>query len=166
MDFRSPAEIQAAGGIMSHNPNGDGSVIDHVYKKLGNQDPWVSTTSDKKFAQAGAQSPGDVYVYYIEPSGLYIVDTAKAFIKANLEHPHPVEKEFSVKGSVPWNNIVQWDKYTMSKKAETTTREEYEKNAWGSSPKKNSGRSSPKSNSGGSSPKKSGKGRSIRSFTA
>jgi len=40
------------------------------------------------------------------------------------EHLHPGEKEFSVKGSIPWNNIVQWDKYTRGKKAETTTREE------------------------------------------
>lgn len=129
MDFRTPKEIHTAGGIMSRNPAGDGSVIDHVLAKLGADDPWVSTTSDKKFAQAGAKSPGNVYVYYINPRSpthLSIVDAAKEFTKAKEEYPHPAEKEFSVKGSIPWDNIVQWDTFKGGKKTETTTREEFE----------------------------------------
>jgi hypothetical protein len=136
MDFRTPAEIKAAGGIMSRDPDGDGSVIDHVKATLGDKDPWVSTTSDKKLAQQGAKSPGNVYVYYINPSGLKPVDTAREFKKANEEHPHAGEKEFAVKSSIPWNNIVQWDTFKMGKKTGTTTREAYDDNAGASSPKK------------------------------
>lgn len=164
MDDRTPEQIHAAGGFVSWNPQGTGSVLDHVRKKLGNQDPWVSTTNDKKVAQGGARSPGSVYVYYINPSGLEIVDTAKAFKKANEDHPYPSEKEFSVRGQVPWNNIVSWETWTRSKKASTTTREEFEHSqSGGSSPKSATGASSPKSNTGASSPKKD---RSVRSFVA
>jgi hypothetical protein len=127
MDFRSPAELKADGGLVSRNPSGGGSVIDHVKNTLGDQDPWVSTTSDLQLAEAGATSPGNVYVYFINPQGLNIVDTIKAFQDANEEHPHPGEKEWAVKGSIPWENIVEWETFKRSKKIATTTREQYER---------------------------------------
>ena len=163
MDFRSPAELKAAGGLVSRAPNGGASVIDHVKATPGIQDPWVGTTNDKKLAQAGAKSPGNVYVYYINPSGLTIVDTIREFQKAKQTHPHPGEKEFAIKRIVPWNNIVQWETFKMGKQTDTTTREAYEKNPKGSSPQPGSSSSKP----GSSSPKKSPpRRRSIRSFSA
>ncbi|KAK2601690.1 hypothetical protein QQS21_004765 [Conoideocrella luteorostrata] len=149
LDFRSPDEIYRAGGMLSWNPSGKGSVIDHVNKKLGDKDPWVSTTNDKKVIQRGATSPSSVNIYYIDPSSLDIVDTVKEFRKAKVDHPHPGEKEFAVKGYIPWKNIVKWETYVRGTKTATTTREEYEK-----------------SQKGGSSPKKSAKRYSIRSFVA
>ncbi|KAI0405191.1 ADP-ribosylation [Xylaria palmicola] len=134
LDFRSPAEARAAGGLVSRNPHGTGSVIDHVKNTLGNDDPWVSTTSDKKLAKNGATSPGNVYIYYINPAGLHIVDTVKEFKKAKQVHPHPGEKEFAVYGYIPWTSIIQWDTYKRGKIIATTTREEYEKSLGGGSP--------------------------------
>lgn len=129
MDDRTPEEVQAAGGLVSWNPKGKGTVIQHVRKELGKQDPWVSTTSDKKLASKGATSPGNVYVYYINPSGLKPVDTIKEFQKKKEKHPHPAEKEFSVKGSIPWDKIASWDTFKRGKKIATTTREEFESGA-------------------------------------
>ncbi|KAH8892293.1 ADP-ribosylation [Thozetella sp. PMI_491] len=143
VDFRPPVQVKDDGGLLSRNPEGDGSVIDHVKNTLGNDDPWVSTTSDYSIAQGGATSPGNVYVYYIDPSGLNAVDTIQAFKDAGEEHPHPGEKEFSVKGSIPWDHIIKWDTFKRSKKVATTTREEFEQSQGGGS-----------------------KARSIRSFTA
>jgi hypothetical protein len=141
VDTRSPADVKAAGGLVSKDPNGDGSVIDHVKNTLGDQDPWVSTTSDKQIAEGGATYPGEVYVYFINPSGLNAVDTIAEFQKEGQEHPHPGEKEWAVKGSIPWENIIEWETFKRSKLTGTTTREQYDR--------------------GGSS-----KGRSIRSFNA
>lgn len=56
MDFRSPAEIQAADGFVARDPNGDGSVIAHVKNELGDKDPWVSTTTDYKVAKGTDRS--------------------------------------------------------------------------------------------------------------
>ncbi|OTB06240.1 hypothetical protein M426DRAFT_9730 [Hypoxylon sp. CI-4A] len=125
-DFRPPVQVHQDGGLVSYNPEGTGTVIQHVRKELGNEDPWVSTTNDKSVARGGVKSPGNAYIYYIDPTGLKPVDTIKAFEKAGEEHPHPGEKEFSIKGSVPWDHIVKWDTYTRSKKTGTTTREEFE----------------------------------------
>ncbi|KAI0839952.1 ADP-ribosylation [Hypoxylon sp. FL0890] len=142
MDFRPPTQVHEDGGLVSRDPEGDGTVIDHVKATLGNKDPWVSTTSDKKLARGGAKSPGNAYVYYIDSTGLETVDTVKAFQEAGEEHPHPGEKEFAIKGSIPWDHIVEWETYTRGKKTGTTTREQFEADQ-GSS-----------------------KGRSIRSFVA
>jgi hypothetical protein len=120
-----------------------GSVIDHVKNTLGDEDPWVSTTSNYQIAKGGATSPGKVYVYYIDTSGLDAVDTIQAFQQAGEEHPHPREAEISVKGSVPWDHILQWDTFVRSKKTETTTRAQFEQSQNGAA-----------------------KGRSIRSFIA
>ena len=136
MDFRTPSEVHAAGGLVSYNPHGTGSVIDHVDNKLGHDDPWVSTTSDKKFAASGATSPGNAYVYKIDPKSpnkLTIKDSAKEFAKAHKQHPHPSEAEFSVYGSVPWENIISWETFNRGKSTGVTTREQFE--AGGSSPK-------------------------------
>ncbi|KIM99755.1 hypothetical protein OIDMADRAFT_30157 [Oidiodendron maius Zn] len=119
MDFRTPSEVHAAGGLMSYNPHGTGSVVDHVLNKLGHDDPWVSTTSDKKFAAKSATSPGNVYVYKIDPKSPYaltIKDSAKEFAKIHQAHPHPAEAEFSVHGSVPWNNIISWETFNRDTK--------------------------------------------------
>ncbi|KAI1418737.1 ADP-ribosylation [Hypoxylon sp. FL1857] len=142
IDFRPPTQIHRYGGLVSRNPDGDGSVLDHVKATLGNDDPWVSTTSDKKIARGGAKSPGNAYVYYIDPTGLNPVDTVKAFQRAGEEHPHPGEKEFAIHGFIPWNHIIQWDTYTKGKKTGTTTRQQFEQGQGSSS------------------------GRSVRSFVA
>ncbi|KAI0119020.1 ADP-ribosylation [Daldinia grandis] len=143
VDFRVPVQVHNDGGLLSHNPDGDGSVIEHVRNTLGNDDPWVSTTSDYNIAKGGAKSPGNVYVYYIDSSGLNAVDTIQAFQDAGEVHPHPGEAEFSVKGSVPWDHITKWDTFKRGKKTGTTTREEFEQSPGGSV-----------------------KGRSARAFTA
>ncbi|KAI1652624.1 ADP-ribosylation [Daldinia decipiens] len=143
MDFRPPVQVKNDGGLLSRNPEGDGSVIDHVKNTLGDDDPWVSTTTDYNVAKGGATSPGNVYVYYIDPSGLDAVDTLIAFQEAGEPHPHPGEKEISIKSSVPWDHITKWDTFKRSKKTATTTREEFEQSQGGSA-----------------------KGRSIRSFVA
>ena len=111
---------------MSENPDGTGSVIDHVFNTLRNKDPWVSTTSSKKIAVRGATSPGYVYVYYLDPTNLNPVDTRKEFERQGIDHPHPGEKEYSVKGSIPWENIHKWVAYKRGKKRWSMTREEYE----------------------------------------
>lgn len=51
MDSRSPAEIQDDEGFKARDPDGDGSVIEHVRKTLGDDDPWVSTTTDYSVAK-------------------------------------------------------------------------------------------------------------------
>ncbi|PQE23547.1 cholera enterotoxin subunit A2 protein [Rutstroemia sp. NJR-2017a BVV2] len=166
MDGRSPTEVRAAGGLVSWNPAGTGSVLDHGRAKLGKDDPWVSTTSSKTLAKSGAKSAGSVYVYTIAPKSpnkLDIVDLDKAFKKAGEDNPHPGEKEFSVHGSVPWANIISWDTMVRGKKTGTTTRVDFEK-----------GPSAPTSPKSPKSPKKSPKspksptksGRSMKEFTA
>ncbi|KAI2778419.1 ADP-ribosylation [Daldinia loculata] len=132
VDFRPPVQVKNDGGLVSRNPEGDGSVIDHVKNTLGNEDPWVSTTSNYNIAKGGAKSPGNVYVYYIDPSGLNAVDTIQAFKDAGEVHPHPGEAEFSVKGSIPWDHITKWDTFKRSKKTATTTREEFDQGHGGS----------------------------------
>ncbi|KAI5928492.1 ADP-ribosylation [Camillea tinctor] len=131
VDFRPPAQVHRDGGLLSRDPEGDGSVIDHVKNTLGDQDPWVSTTKDYNLAKGGATSPGNVYVYYIDLTGLDAVDTIQAFEEAGEEHPHPGEQEVSVKGSVPWDHIIKWDTFRRSKKTGTTTREEFEQSQGG-----------------------------------
>ncbi|ESZ97771.1 hypothetical protein SBOR_1853 [Sclerotinia borealis F-4128] len=155
MDDRTPAAVRAAGGLVSWNPAGTGSVLDHGRAKLGKDDPWVSTTSSKALAKSGAKSASSVYVYTIDPKSpnkLEIVDLDKQFKKAGEENPHPGEKEFSVHKAIPWANIVSWDTMTRGKKTATTTRVDFEKPASPAPPK------SP------TSPKKSG--RSMQEFTA
>ncbi|KAI8964184.1 hypothetical protein F5Y11DRAFT_316845 [Daldinia sp. FL1419] len=73
-----------------------------------------------------AKSPGNAYVYYIDSLGLDAVDTIQAFEDAGEEHPHPGEKEISVKGSVPWDHIAKWDTFRRGKKTGTTTREDFD----------------------------------------
>lgn len=141
LDFRSPDEIHNGKGFWARDPEGTGSVIEHVKATLGDKDPWISTTSDRKFAQSGATSPGNVYVYYIDPSGLEVVDTIKEFKKEKQEHPHPSEKEFSVKRHIPWENIAKWETFKRSKKTATTTREDWEKSHKGGSQSPKSPRS-------------------------
>ncbi|KAB8300175.1 hypothetical protein EYC80_000401 [Monilinia laxa] len=107
MDARTPAEVRAAGGLVSWNPAGTGSVLDHGLAKLGKDDPWVSTTNSKALVRSGAKSTGAVYVYTIgsqepkSPNKLEIVDLDKKFKDAGEENPHPGEKEFSVHKSIP-----------------------------------------------------------------
>ncbi|ROW14400.1 hypothetical protein VPNG_03974 [Cytospora leucostoma] len=81
----SPATVKAAGGLVRRDPDGTGSVIDHCYNRLGDKDPWVSTTNDKKVAAGGAKSPGDVYVHYINPSCLTFKSAEREFAKAKEE---------------------------------------------------------------------------------
>ncbi|KIM97088.1 hypothetical protein OIDMADRAFT_32123 [Oidiodendron maius Zn] len=121
-DTRAPEEVRALGGIMSRNPDGAGTVLQHV-TAVHDDDPWVSTTSSKALAKCGAKCPGTVYIYKIDPTGLNYVNTVKTL---GDDHPHPGEKEFSINGMVPWNNIIQVDTYQNGKKIKTTTREEFD----------------------------------------
>lgn len=56
LDDRSPQTVKDAGGLVSWNPAGTGSVIQHVRKELGDQDPWVSTSTDKKLLRSKDRS--------------------------------------------------------------------------------------------------------------
>ncbi|KAH3916085.1 hypothetical protein HBH56_068630 [Parastagonospora nodorum] len=126
-DSRSPQEILDDGGFKAWNPQGTGSVIDHVKNKLGDQDPWVSTTSSEDFAKSGATYPGNSYVYHISENGIKLVDTKKAFEEAGEVHPNPAEKEFSVKGEITWDSIIKWDVYNnKNKKISDQTRDDFE----------------------------------------
>jgi hypothetical protein len=60
VDDRSPQQIKDAGGFKAWNPAGTGSVIDHANKQLGNQDPWISTTTDKDFAKGKDRSENPI----------------------------------------------------------------------------------------------------------
>jgi len=51
MDFRSPQEIQDGEGFVARDPDGEGSVIEHVKNTLGDDDPWISTTTDYSVAK-------------------------------------------------------------------------------------------------------------------
>lgn len=147
MDSRSPAEIQENDGFVARNPDGDGSVLQHVRNKLGDNDPWISTTTDYKVAKGkdrsinpylrrsliiplssagGALSPSEVYVYYISENGIRFVDTIKAFKDAGEEHPSPAEKEWSVKGKIDWDSIIKWDVIKRGKVIKTVTRDDFE----------------------------------------
>jgi hypothetical protein len=55
-DSRSPEVIQEEGGFKAWNPDGDGSVIDHVLHLLGEDDPWVSTSTDYNFLKCKDRS--------------------------------------------------------------------------------------------------------------
>ncbi|ORX91575.1 hypothetical protein BCR34DRAFT_501383 [Clohesyomyces aquaticus] len=126
MDFRSPQEIRDAGGFVARDPAGTGTVIDHVYARLGDKDPWVSTTSDEDVAKGGAKSPGEVWVYHISENGIKLVDTKEAFKEAGEDHPNPGEKEMSVKGQIDWDSIIKWDVYVRGKKTSDQTRNDFE----------------------------------------
>jgi hypothetical protein len=56
MDFRSPEDIQEDDGFVAWNPNGKGTVIQHVKGELGNDDPWISTTTDYNVAKGKDRS--------------------------------------------------------------------------------------------------------------
>ncbi|KAL8366409.1 hypothetical protein RB595_004943 [Gaeumannomyces hyphopodioides] len=180
MTFDSPENAKRDGGLIAKVPNGDATVIEHVQAKPGIKDPWISTSSSKKFCASGAKSPGGLncYVYTIDPkaNSLTIKDAKKAFEDAKMEYPNPAEKEFSVKNKIPWTSIIEWDIYRGGKKQETVTRADFERPktppaAAPASPKtpppasnKRPASQSPK----GSSPKKNNK-RSVRvrrAFTA
>ncbi|KAF2675746.1 ADP-ribosylation [Lentithecium fluviatile CBS 122367] len=126
MDFRSPAEIQDDEGFVARDPDGDGSVIEHVKNKLGDDDPWISTTTDYSVAKGGALSPSEVYVYYISENGIKFVDTIQAFKDAGEEHPSPGEKEWSVRGKIDWDSIIKWDVIKRGKVIKTVTRDDFE----------------------------------------
>jgi hypothetical protein len=137
--FDPPVQIKADGGFVARDPDGTGSVTDHAKYILGNEDPWISTTSSRKFAQKGATSPSDAYVYEILPYGPgngEIQDVQKAFDKIEEDNPHPEEKEFSIKGRIPWENIVGWEKWTRSKYVKTVSRADYDADPAGNSKRK------------------------------
>jgi len=163
MDFRSPEEIEADGGFVSWNPNGKATVLQHVKAESKDDDPWVSTTSSERVARGGARSPGYVYVYRINPSGLKLKDTRKEFEKAGEEHPKPGEKEYSVKGYIPWANVDQWEIFKGSKSQGIMTKKQYLEGS--GSEGSSSSKKKKKSSSKGSSSTSKG-GRSKRSFIA
>ncbi|KAH7087398.1 hypothetical protein FB567DRAFT_442078 [Paraphoma chrysanthemicola] len=126
MDFRSPGQIQEDEGFVARNPDGEGSVLEHVKNTLGDDDPWVSTTTDYSVAKGGALSPSEVYVYYISENGVKFVDTIKAFKDAGEPHPKPGEKEWSVKGKIDWDSIIKWDVIVRGTVKRTVTRDDFE----------------------------------------
>ncbi|KAI1811192.1 ADP-ribosylation [Poronia punctata] len=127
VENRPPVQVREEGGIKAWNPDGDGSVFDHVRGTLGTNDPWVSTTSSYDFAKNSATMPSDIYIYKIDNLEVDSVDTIKAFRDANLEHPHPGEKEFAVKGIVEWDDaITGWDVYRFSKLVESVDKDDWE----------------------------------------
>lgn len=147
MDFRSPAEIQDDEGFVARDPDGDGSVIEHVKNTLGDDDPWISTTTDYSVAKGkdcsknplsdlfancvlsfagGALSPSEVYVYYISENGIKFVDTIQAFKDAGEEHPSPGEKEWSVRSKIDWDSIIKWDVIKRGEVIKTVTRDDFE----------------------------------------
>lgn len=177
MTFDSPQDAQKNGGLIAKDPSGDATVIDHVLAKPGIRDPWISTSSSKKFCASGAKSPGSLncYVYTIDPKAnpLTIKDAKKEFEKIGREYPNPAEKEFSVHAKIPWTSIIEWDVYRGGKKQETVKRVDFERPKTPTPPPPAAGAAdkrpasqSPK----GSSPKKSKSGkRSVRvrrAFTA
>jgi hypothetical protein len=129
-----PATAKQNGGLIAHNPDGTGSVIDHAENTLGNDDPWVSSTEDLAFAQSGATYPGYAYVYYIDSSKLTteVVEVAAEFANAGRPNPHPAEKEWSIKREIPWNAIIKWDRFFRSKYKDTITREDFDNGKGGS----------------------------------
>lgn len=147
VDDRSPEKILEDKGFKARNPDGDGSVIEHVQKKLGDDDPWVSTTSDYEYAKgkdritnpifrrsliiplsfaASVKSNLDAYIYYISSNGIKLVETKKEFEDAKIEHPHPGEFEFSVKGEIEWDSIIKWEHWVRGELKETVTRDDFE----------------------------------------
>ncbi|KAF2830450.1 ADP-ribosylation [Ophiobolus disseminans] len=126
VDDRSPQQIREAGGFKARDPTGTGTVIEHVRKTLGDKDPWVSTTSSEDFAQAGAKSNLQAYIYHISENGIKLVDTKKAFDEAREVHPHPGEFEMSVKGEITWDSIKKWDVYKRGKKESDQSRDDFE----------------------------------------
>lgn len=52
----SPEDIQEDDGFVAWNPNGKGTVIQHVKGELGNVDSWISTTTDYNVAKGKARS--------------------------------------------------------------------------------------------------------------
>ncbi|KAH6642890.1 hypothetical protein C7974DRAFT_112472 [Boeremia exigua] len=126
VDDRSPQQIRDAGGFVARNPAGTGTVIQHVRKELGDQDPWVSTTNSKEYAKDSAKSNLDAYLYYISENGISLVDTKKAFEDAKEDHPHLGEYEYSVKGQIDWDSIIKWDHYVRGKIVDGQTRDDFE----------------------------------------
>ncbi|KAF2468613.1 uncharacterized protein BDR25DRAFT_357540 [Lindgomyces ingoldianus] len=54
-------QIRDAGGFVARDPAGTGTVIDHVKAKLGDEDPWVSTTSDEDVAKGKDRSTNPIF---------------------------------------------------------------------------------------------------------
>jgi hypothetical protein len=126
-DSRSPAQLKKVNGFQTYaatnnkDPNDD--LIVHCMGGHDDNDGYVSTTLDYKVATSFGRKK-DGWVYYIDTSKnpSQYVDVA-AWCKANNEkNPIPKEKEFASKGSIPWSNIVKWDKIVKNKVASTETR--------------------------------------------
>ena len=126
MTFVPPTQLKRDGGFVANDPDWTGSVIAHARNQLGNQDPYISTTTDYNFAKSAATYPGNAYVYYIDTTGLDLTDVDKAWQDAGEANEHPAEKEMSAKGHIPWNNIMKWDTFTRSKYTTTTTRTDFD----------------------------------------
>jgi hypothetical protein len=131
MHSKGPAVIKEAGGIVAHNPEGTGTIIEHVLHPDEQQDPWVSASSSQSFiVKAAKQSNYDNYVYTFDartPYKLKIADTDKEFKNAKLEHPHPGESEYAVHGYIPWDSIISWEVYNRGKLVEKGIREDLDR---------------------------------------
>jgi hypothetical protein len=84
MDFRSPKEIQDDEGFVARDPDGDGSVIDHVKNKLGDDDPWVSTTTDYSVAKGKDRSTNPIFETFADHTSFFL-----------QEAPYPPRKSMS-----------------------------------------------------------------------
>ncbi|KAI9643042.1 hypothetical protein NHQ30_008777 [Ciborinia camelliae] len=156
-DSRSPTELKKVGGFQTYaatnnkDPNHD--LIVHCMGGHDDDDGYVSTTMDYKVARRFG-SKKDGWVYYIDTSknpGQYIDVTA--WCKENDEkNPLPKEKEFSSKGTIPWSNIVKWDKIVKNAVVSTETRVSFDAGEGTGSRPSSSGKGSTK---GSKSPKSS-----------
>lgn len=126
MTYVALTTLKRDGGFEANNPKGTGTVIEHAKNLLGNDDPYISTSTDYSFLRRSATYPGNSYVYHIDTTGLDLTEVEQEFQDLGEPNPHPAEKEWSAKGYIPWNNIIKWDTFTFSKYKYTTTREEFD----------------------------------------
>jgi hypothetical protein len=101
-DNRDPATIKAAGGITAFRtsgPCGSDLLKQHSSKKLGNQDPFVSTSQSMDKAEDFERA----YVYYIDSSK---IPNQKWDVNQYVPDGITSEVEIAVCYSIPWSAII------------------------------------------------------------
>lgn len=63
MTYVALTTLKRDGGFEANNPKGTGTVIEHAKNLLGNDDPYISTSTDYSFLRRSATYPGNSYVY-------------------------------------------------------------------------------------------------------
>ena len=114
--MRKPSDIKAAGGFKAKGyDNPDGTLYQHVVGLLPypSRNPFISTTSSMAVGREKASTDGG-YLYILDDTLITekIHDVNAELAADGLEAPgHAWEMEFAVEHFIPWEAVVQSQRY-------------------------------------------------------